>query len=210
MAILFSKARIFREWNWCGEVSGVEFCTIDTFDATVGEVYYAKWHYMKYCTQVIKYSLRRNTDPDSDAKRKRNRKNLKNCYQFLPLFDVEMILKTDFLCYFLFFGNQLFLFVVIFVLRLVLCRSLRDAAECKKNCAGETCACVTQLKMRRPWHRRSLGDKRMLVPILTHLKWALASPYKPFLRWRCIMVQLIFILMVADFFFAEGVFEFTK
>ena len=87
--------------------------------ATVGEVYFAKWHYMKYCTQVIKYSLRRHTDPDSDAKRKSNRKNLKNCYLCLPFFDVKMILKTDFSRYFLFFlgTNSFFCGDLCFALR---------------------------------------------------------------------------------------------
>ena len=146
-----SEAKSF-EWNWWGEVSG-----LGSF-ATVGEVYYAKWHYMKYCTQVIKYSLRRNTDPDSDAKRKSNRKNLKNCYLCLPLFDVEMIWIADwiFRVIWLFQGSDFFVGV------LLLARKLFSSP-------GETCAYEMRLKTRRPWHRRILGDEWMLVPILINL-----------------------------------------
>ena len=74
----------FRGKKVSSGIGGVKFQGLRVF-ATVGEVYYAKWHYMKYCTQVIKYSLRRHTDPDSDAKEK-NERTLKNCYQFLPFF----------------------------------------------------------------------------------------------------------------------------
>ena len=151
-------------------IGWVKFQGLRVF-ATVGEVYYAKWHYMKYCTQVIKYSLRRHTDPDSDAKEK-NERTWRTATNSCPFFDVEMILKNVISCYFsLFWEPTLFLWWFLFRAQYFV-----EVLEMQLNgkiCAGETCAYVMQLKMRRPWHRRSLGDKRMILinlsePLLLH------------------------------------------